>query len=68
MVLSKAEVTDSSERGTVKTRIGSRNVARGVGTWVIDYEIIDAPRCKTEIFGFWEVCENLDINKVLKKI
>ena len=37
MVLSEAEITNGSELYIVKTRIGSRNVACGVGTWVTDY-------------------------------
>ena len=39
MVLSEAEVTNGSKRGIAKTPFGSRNVARGVGTWVIGYKL-----------------------------
>ena len=39
MVLSEGDVINGSKRGTVKTSIGSRNVARGVGMWVTGYEL-----------------------------
>ena len=44
MVLSKAEVTNGSKRGRVITSIGSRNVARWVGMWVIAYKLSTRPR------------------------
>ena len=39
MVLSEAGVTNGFKRGRVITRIRSRNVTRGVGMWVISYEL-----------------------------
>ena len=43
MVLSEAELAIGSTQYIVKTRIGSRNVACGIGMWVIGYEL--STRC-----------------------